>query len=170
MGDMFRPAMIAIKLLKLPMLKHSRPVSIQYSTVLTRCFFFWAWNERRHVPVRKSYYYYYWNTKTYFAHLSGHKITEPIEPLDVLLQISRLLQILKRGFQSRILLGERLDEFFRPDERQSFQFDVCQLLGELFLMRTRFRYIGTWDVFVCGSRVRLEICIFLFNEWRNQSP
>lgn len=39
-GDMLRPAMIAIKELKLPMLKHSRAVSIQYSTTRTRCFFF----------------------------------------------------------------------------------------------------------------------------------
>lgn len=40
MGDMFKPAMIAIRELKLPMLKHSRAVSIQYSTTRTRCFFF----------------------------------------------------------------------------------------------------------------------------------
>lgn len=39
-GDIFRPAMIAISELKLPILKHSRAVSIQYSTTRTRCFFF----------------------------------------------------------------------------------------------------------------------------------
>lgn len=39
MGDMLRPAMIAIRELKLPMLKHSRAASIQYSMTLTRSFF-----------------------------------------------------------------------------------------------------------------------------------
>lgn len=37
---MLRPAMMAINELKLPMLKHSRATSIQYSITLTRCFFF----------------------------------------------------------------------------------------------------------------------------------
>lgn len=40
MGDMLRPAMIAIRLLKLPMLNDSRAVSIQNSINLARCFFF----------------------------------------------------------------------------------------------------------------------------------
>lgn len=38
-GARFRPAIMAIRLLKLPMLKHSRAVSIQYSIMRTRCFF-----------------------------------------------------------------------------------------------------------------------------------
>lgn len=42
-GDMLSPAMMAIKELKLPMLKHSRAVSIQNSTTLTRCFFLACW-------------------------------------------------------------------------------------------------------------------------------
>jgi len=45
-GDILRPAMIAIKELKLPMLKHSRAVSIQYSMTRTRCFFFACWKSR----------------------------------------------------------------------------------------------------------------------------
>lgn len=39
-GDMLRPAMIAIRLLKLPILNDSRAVSIQNSIILARCFFF----------------------------------------------------------------------------------------------------------------------------------
>jgi hypothetical protein len=39
MGDMLRPAMIAMRELKLPMLKHSRAASIQYSITFTRSFF-----------------------------------------------------------------------------------------------------------------------------------
>lgn len=42
-GDMLSPAMMAINELKLPMLKHSRAVSIQNSTTLTRCFFLACW-------------------------------------------------------------------------------------------------------------------------------
>ena len=38
-GDMFNPAIIAMRELKLPMLKHSLAVSIQYSITRTRCFF-----------------------------------------------------------------------------------------------------------------------------------
>lgn len=43
-GDIFNPAIMAIKLLKFPILKHSLPTSIQYSTTLTRCFFFGYYN------------------------------------------------------------------------------------------------------------------------------
>lgn len=39
-GDILRPAIIAIKLLKLPMLNDSRAVSIQNSIILALCFFF----------------------------------------------------------------------------------------------------------------------------------
>lgn len=39
-GDIFKPAMMAIKELKLPMLKHSLAASIQYSTTRTLLFFF----------------------------------------------------------------------------------------------------------------------------------
>lgn len=49
-GDMFKPAMIAIRELKLPMLKHSRAVSIQYSITRTRCFFFGCWKPRNDNP------------------------------------------------------------------------------------------------------------------------
>lgn len=38
-GDILRPAIIAMRELKFPMLKHSRATSIQYSITLTLCFF-----------------------------------------------------------------------------------------------------------------------------------
>lgn len=59
-GDMFRPAMMAIRLLKLPMLKLSRAVSIQYSMMRTRCFFL--------------VYFIRGNTKTH-AHTHAHEHT-----------------------------------------------------------------------------------------------
>lgn len=52
-GDMLRPAIIAIKLLKLPILNDSRAVSIQNSIIRTRCFFFGCCEEKKNVEIEK---------------------------------------------------------------------------------------------------------------------
>ena len=78
----------------------------------------------------------------YRAHLGGDEIAEPIEPLDVRLKISRLLHVLERRLDLRVLLGEGLDKFLGPDERQPLQFDVGQLLSQLQWRRAHLRHIG----------------------------
>lgn len=114
-GDMFKPAMIAIRELKLPMLKHSRAVSIQYSITRTRCFFFGCWKPRSD----NSFSFFFsiaslvsifvwilinnwtWTCSTYLAYFSRDEIAQSVEPLDVRFEIARFLHVLKRCFQMR---------------------------------------------------------------------
>jgi len=60
--------MIAIKELKLPMLKHSRAVSIQYSTTRTRCFFFACWKSREKFLImkRSRHSLFFWELRKIF--------------------------------------------------------------------------------------------------------
>lgn len=78
---------------------------------------------------------------TYGADLSGDKVAESIEPLDVGFEVAGLLHVLKGRLDVGILLGERLDELFRPDKRQSFQLNVRQLLGQSQWTGTHLRHI-----------------------------
>jgi hypothetical protein len=54
---------------------------------------------------------------TYRAHLGGNEIAEPVEPLDVRLEIASLLHVFERSFHVGILFGESLDEFLGSNER-----------------------------------------------------
>ena len=55
--------------------------------------------------------------ETYRAHLGGNKIAEPVEPLNVRLEIASLFHVFKWRFHIGILFGERLNEFLGSDER-----------------------------------------------------
>ena len=66
----------------------------------------------------------------YRADLRSYKIAEPVEPLDVRLQVARLLHVLERCFYIGVFFGKRLHELLGADERQPLQFDMRQLLRQ----------------------------------------
>lgn len=139
-GDILRPAMMAINELKLPMLKHSRATSIQYSITLTRCFFLTFYINQR-LSVKTYTFIGLVEKGSYRADLCGHKVAESVKPLDVRLKVARFLHISERGFHIGVLLGKGLDKFFRSDKRQPLQFNVCQLLWQHQRTGAHFSYI-----------------------------
>ena len=154
---MLSPAMIAISELKLPMLKHSLATSIQYSITLMRCFFFTFYIVPKEFLDGKTIWVsglFNWKEKecvtlygrTYRAHLGGNEIAESVEPLDVRLEIASFLHVLERCLHIGILLSERLDKLFRSDERQSFQFNVCQLLRQHQRAGAHLRHVALLSV------------------------
>ena len=54
-------------------------------------------------------------TVSYLAHFGSYEVAKPVEPLHVGLEVSRLLHVLERGLQVRILLGECLNELLWPN-------------------------------------------------------
>ena len=78
----------------------------------------------------------------YRANLRGDEIAEPIEPLNVRFQITRLLHIFKWRFNIRILFSKSLNKFFRPDKREPLQLDVSQLLGQSQWAGTHLRHVS----------------------------
>ena len=67
----------------------------------------------------------YHETVSYLAHFGRHEVAQPVEPLHVGLEVSRLLHVLEGGLEVRILLGERLNKLLGPDVRQTLQLHVC---------------------------------------------
>ena len=62
--------------------------------------------------------------------MCGYKIAEPIEPLDVRLEIACLLHVLEGRLYVGILFCKSLNKLFWPDKRKSFELNMRQLLGE----------------------------------------
>ena len=81
------------------------------------------------------------DTFGYLAHFGRHEVAQPVEPLHIGLEVSRLLHVLERCLEVRILLGERLNELLRPDVGQTLQLHVCQLLCQKGRTWTQLSYV-----------------------------
>ena len=78
----------------------------------------------------------------YRADLCSNEIAEPVEPLDVRLEVACLLHVFERRLNVGVLLGEGLHEFLGSDERQPLQLDVRQLLRQHQRTGTHFGNVG----------------------------
>lgn len=80
---------MAMSELKFPMLKHSWATSMKNSIIRARCFFFTGCEEEEKgeesVTARRGGA---WRLRTYHADLGGHQVAQPVEPVDVGLQVT----------------------------------------------------------------------------------
>lgn len=58
--------------------------------------------------------------------MCGHQVRQPVEPLDVTLEVAGFLEVLVASVQ--VVFGKGLDEFLRPDVGQFLQLYVGELL------------------------------------------
>ncbi len=87
--------------------------------------------------------------------MGGNEIAEPVEPLDVRLEIASFLHVFERCFHVGVLLGERLHKLFGSNERQSFQLNVCQLLRQHQRAGAYLRHVALLSVGEKGEKINI---------------